>query len=82
VGTEVGLLHRLRKESPDKRFFCASGAAVCPNMKRTNLEKILWAMEDMAGCVRVPKQTGKRALRAVERMLHVAAGLGHVSGTR
>ena len=49
IGTEIGLLHRLRKESPEKEFHPASKVADCPNMKLTTLEKIAWCLEDLTG---------------------------------
>jgi len=69
VGTEVGLLHRLKKENPDKMFFPASELAVCPNMKLTTLEKVLWSLEDMKHEVRVPQAVAMKARKAVEKML-------------
>ncbi len=71
VGTEIGLLHRLRKENPEKRFYAASEAAVCPNMKRIDIEKILWSLEEMKYEVKVPEATRERAKRAVDRMVEV-----------
>ena len=47
VGTEPGIIHRLKKENPDKIFHPVSEPVVCPNMKKTTLEKILWSLEDM-----------------------------------
>ncbi len=47
VGTEVGLIYRLKKDNPEKEFYPASEAAICPNMKRTTQEKILWALEEL-----------------------------------
>ncbi|MFH1853723.1 MAG: quinolinate synthase NadA, partial [Candidatus Omnitrophota bacterium] len=71
VGTEVGLIHRLSKENPDKEFIAASQKAVCPNMKKITLEKMLWALEDMAPEVRVTEEIRVRAKRAVDRMLEI-----------
>lgn len=71
VGTEVGLIHRLTKENPDKRFIPASKRAVCPNMKLITLEKILWALEDMSPQVKVPEEVRVRAKAAVDKMLAV-----------
>ena len=71
VGTEVGILYRLRKENPDKIFHPASEHAVCPNMKRTTLEKILWSLEGMKHEVRVPEDIRRRARKAVDRMIEV-----------
>jgi quinolinate synthase len=69
VGTEVGLLHRLRKENPGKMFYPASELAVCPNMKLTTLEKVLWSLEDMKHKVEVSQAVAMKARRAVEKML-------------
>ncbi|MBU2608121.1 MAG: quinolinate synthase NadA [Chloroflexi bacterium] len=72
VGTEIGILHRLKKDNPDKEFIPASNKAVCPNMKLITLEKVLWALEEMAPEVRVPEETRLRAKAAVDRMLQVS----------
>jgi quinolinate synthase len=69
VATEKTMLYRLRKENPAKRFFPASEQAVCPNMKRITLEKVLWALEEGKEVVTVPEETRLLALRAVERMI-------------
>lgn len=72
VGTEIGIIHRLRKENPAKKFIPASEQAVCPNMKRITLEKVLLALETMSPQVTVPEAVRLKAKRAVDRML--AAG--------
>ena len=71
VGTEIGLLHRLRKENPDKKFYTASDHAICPNMKKINLSKIMWSLQDMKTEVKVPEEIRIRAKRAVDKMLEV-----------
>jgi len=71
VGTEIGIIHRLKKENPTKHFYPASEKALCPNMKRTNLEKILWSLEDMSNPISVPAETMNRARGAIERMLEI-----------
>jgi quinolinate synthase len=71
VGTESGIIHRLQKENPGKKFIPVSKKAICPNMKLINLEKILWALEDMAPEVKVPEPTRTRAKSAVDKMLAV-----------
>lgn len=68
VGTEVGILHRLRKENPGKRFIPASKRAVCPNMKRITLEKIVRALETLQPEVTVPEEIRLKAHRTLERM--------------
>ncbi|TET39555.1 MAG: quinolinate synthase NadA [Dehalococcoidia bacterium] len=71
VGTELGIIHRLRKENPDKRFIPASEQAVCPRMKLITLENVLWSLEEMAPEVRVPEEIRLRAKAAVDKMLEV-----------
>jgi len=71
VGTEIGIIHRLRKENPGKRFIPASEQAICPNMKLITLEKVLWCLEEMEHRVKVPPETASRAREAVERMLEI-----------
>ncbi|MBM3255459.1 MAG: quinolinate synthase NadA [Candidatus Omnitrophica bacterium] len=71
VGTEVGLIYRLKKDNPDKEFYPASEAAVCPNMKRTTQEKILWALEELEGEVKVSAEIRSRAKKAIDRMLEI-----------
>jgi quinolinate synthase len=69
VGTEVGLLHRLRKESPEKTFVPLLDQAVCDNMKKITLEKILWSLEDLSPRVTVPEEVAQQANRSVLAML-------------
>lgn len=72
VGTEIGILHRLRKENPDKIFIPASEQAVCPRMKLITLESVLWSLEEMAPEVRVPEEISLRAKAAVDKMLAIS----------
>lgn len=72
VGTEVGILHRLRKENPTKRFIPASEQAICPHMKLITLDKVVRAMENMEPEVKVPEGIREKARAAVERMMEVS----------
>ena len=72
VGTETGILHRLRRENPGKTFIPADDSLVCPNMKKTTLESLRDCLRDMSPRVAVPEETAARARRAIEAML--AAG--------
>jgi quinolinate synthase len=72
IGTEEGLLHRLRKDSPDKLFTLLSRKMVCPNMKRTHLSSVLVAMEKMQYVIKVPDEVRVKAKRALDRMLEIA----------
>ncbi len=71
IGTEEGLLHRLRKDSPDKTFHLLSRKMVCPNMKRTHLSSVLEAMEKMQYVIKVPDEVRVKARRALDRMLEI-----------
>ncbi len=71
IGTEEGLLHRLRKDSPDKQFYLLSRKMVCPNMKRTHLSGVLAAMEKMQYVIKVPDEVRVKAKRALDRMLEI-----------
>jgi quinolinate synthase len=69
VGTETGLLHRLKKENPDKEFFPILKSAICPNMKETTLENVVDALENMRHRVVVDSKIAERARLAVQAML-------------
>ncbi len=71
IGTEVGLIYRLKEDNPEKEFYPASERAVCPNMKRTTAEKILWALEELKEEVRVSDDIRIRAKTAIDRMLAI-----------
>ena len=71
IGTEAGLIYRLKKENPGKEFYPASERAVCPDMKRTSQEKILWALETLREEVYVPESIRSRARKAIDKMLKV-----------
>jgi len=72
VGTEIGIIYRLKKENPGKRFIPVSEQAICPNMKLITLEKVLWSLEEMSPEVKVPEAGRLRAKAAVDRMLDVS----------
>ncbi len=71
VATEVGILHRLRRENPSKRFVAANERAVCAYMKVTTLPKVKRALERMEHRITVPASVADRARRAIERMVAI-----------
>ena len=71
VGTEVGILHRLRKEYPGKVFYPVDEDMVCPNMKKATLENLRDSLRDMSSRVTVPAGIAERAKRAIDAMLAV-----------
>ncbi len=74
IGTEVGLLHRLNRENPGKKFIPATRYAVCPNMKMNTLGSIIRALELNEHVIKVPGDIRKRAKLALDRMLEVGRG--------
>lgn len=71
VGTEVGILHRLQQESPDKKFYPVNERLVCPNMKKTTLENLMESLREMKTRVTVPADVAVRAKRAIDAMLAI-----------
>lgn len=71
VGTEMGMIYRLRKECPDKKFYLLSTGLVCPNMKYTTLAKVAWSLENMENRITVAPDIAEKAARALQRMLDV-----------
>src|SRR5690349_12825364 len=74
VATEVGILHRLRRENPSKRFFAANERASCAYMKVTTLPKVRAALEHMEHRITVPAAIADRARLAIERMVAIGGG--------
>jgi len=71
VATEVGILHRLRRENPGKRFFAANERASCAYMKVTTLPKVKRAIERLEHRITVPRAIADRARLAIERMVAI-----------
>lgn len=69
VGTEIGILYRLRKENLGKKFIPVTEQAVCPRMKLTTLESVLWSLENMTHQVKVSERIRLKAKAAVDKML-------------
>jgi quinolinate synthase len=71
IGTEIGILHRLTRECPTKKCYPLSQAAICTNMKKTNLTKVRDALISLQPRITVPEEIAHRARCAIERMLVV-----------
>jgi quinolinate synthase len=71
VGTEEGILHRLRKENPQKNFYLAYEGAICPNMKLTTLDRLYIALKEEKNVVKVPEAVAKKSRASLERMFKV-----------
>lgn len=71
VGTEPEMCFRLSQDNPSKTFYPVTQNALCPNMKKTTLEKVLWSLEELKYVVEVPETIRNRAYHAVERMINL-----------
>jgi len=71
IGTETGLLYKLRKDNPDKVFYPLRKDMVCPNMKKTTLKSVLRALETMTNEIKVPEEIRVPAKKALDRMLEI-----------
>lgn len=74
IATENGILHTLKKENPGKAFYAVTQKAICPNMKKITLDKVLWALEDMQYRVSVPEPICSKAKTALDRMIEILPG--------
>ena len=71
IGTEAGILYRLKIENPEKEFILASPSLICPNMKLISLDDILESLRTMIPVVKVIEEVRIPAKRALDRMLAV-----------
>lgn len=71
VATETGVLHRLRRENPEKEFYAVAEEAECHYMKMITLEKLRDSLRDLKYRVTVPPEIAARARRAIDRMLEI-----------
>lgn len=71
IGTEEGILHQLKKNNPDKIFHMLKYNFICPNMKKTTMEKLYESLRDMKHEITLDKDIIERASLSLERMLAV-----------
>jgi quinolinate synthase len=71
VATEIGIIHALKKQNPDAEFYPASERAVCPNMKKITLDKVIGSLEDMKYEITVPEPIRTRAKKSLDRMVEI-----------
>lgn len=71
IATEVGLLHRLKLENPDKQFYPVTEDTICPNMKRITLETLAQSLENMQYPIELSADIIDKARSSIERMLEV-----------
>ena len=71
IGTEMGILHGLKKENPDKTFILPSPSLICLNMKRITLPKLLTSLKENVHVITVPEKIREKAQRALKRMIEI-----------
>ena len=71
IGTESGVLHRLRQLCPDKRFYSLGSALTCPNMKKTTLRSVHDALSKLQYKIELDEQVRRKAAVSLDRMLSI-----------
>ena len=71
IGTECGILHRMKKENPEKEFYPLEPEVLCPNMKRITLEDVLFALRDLEPRIEMDEAMRRRAKTPIDRMLEI-----------
>lgn len=69
IGTEIGIIYRMKKENPEKTFYPVRQDFICVNMKKITLEKVLASLEEERYRIVVPEDIRVRALTAIEGMI-------------
>lgn len=71
IGTEMGVLYKLKKDNPEKKFYLLSTGLVCPNMKKTSLQSVYEALRDMKTNIVLDETISERARVPLDRMLQI-----------
>lgn len=71
IGTEMGVMYKLKKDNPDKTFYIMSQGLVCPNMKKTSLKSVYEALSDMKYDIKIDEDIRLKAKKSLDRMLEV-----------
>jgi len=71
IATEMGIIHTLKKQNPETEFFPATERAICPNMKKITLDKIIGSLQEMQYKITVPETISIKAKKALDRMVEI-----------
>lgn len=71
IGTECGILHRMRKDNPGKKFHPLEPNPLCPNMKKITLENVLFSLQDLEPQIRLDPDVIDKARAPIEKMLEI-----------
>jgi quinolinate synthase len=74
IGTERGLIDRLKQRFPEKTLIPLSGAAICGNMKMNTLAKLAWSLDHLGHEIVLDEDVRQRAERSLRRMLELSGG--------
>ena len=72
IGTEIGILHRMRKENPEKTFYPLTPEIICADMKKITLKKIADALENLEPQIVLDDETIRAARASIEKMLELS----------
>lgn len=72
IATEEGVVDRLKRDFPDKKFIPVKENIICPNMKMTSLEDILNVLENENNEIFVDENIAQKAVKCIDRMLEVS----------
>ena len=71
IGTEMGVLYRLKQDNPEKTFYLMSPGLVCPNMKKTSLQSVYASLQEMKHVIELDDDIMGRARKALDKMLSI-----------
>ncbi len=71
IGTENEITFMLQRKYPNKKFYSVTDLAVCPNMKKNSLEKVLDVLQEMKNEIKVQEEIARKAIVPIQRMLEV-----------
>ena len=71
IGTEMGVLYKLKKENPDKKFYLLSPGLVCPNMKKTSLRSVYNSLKELKYKIELDEDIRLKAKGSLDRMLEI-----------
>jgi quinolinate synthase len=72
IGTEMGVLHKIKRENPGKQFFLMSPGLVCPNMKKTTLKSVYDSLNEMKYVIEISPEIIEKARKCLDRMLELS----------
>ena len=72
IVTETGVMHKLKAENPDKKFYTVTNNQICPDMKKITLENVLEVMETETNQVSLSEELMDKALSPMQKMLELA----------